>query len=368
MRRAVLMVVAALVAGVAAVLGPARAEEEKLLSVYNWSDYVAPDTLQNFTAETGIKVNYDTYDKNEMLSAKLTAGRSGYDVVFPSASPHLALQIKAGLYQKLNKSKLTNLGNMDPKVLEVLAVSDPGNLYGVPYMVSATGFGYNVAMVAKALPGARTESWAMLFDPATTAKLKGCGVTLLDDPVEVLPAALAYMGRQGVSLSADDLKASAETVTKVRPNLKYIHSSNYINDLANGDICVAHGYVGDLAQARKRAEEAGKGVRIAITIPKEGAILNVDAMAIPADAPHPDNAHRFIDYMMRPKVIADITNAVGYASANSASMALVDKAIREDPAIYPPAEVRARTFIVPVPNQDFERARNRAWMKIRTGK
>ncbi len=347
---------------------PATAAEEKLLNVYNWSDYIAPDTIEKFTAETGIKVNYDVYDSNETLAAKLQAGQSGYDVVFPSASPFLAQQVKAGLYQPLDRTKITNWGSLDPAILKALQTSDPGNAHAVPYMIAATGIGFNIDKLNKLLPpGTPRDSWSLLFDPAVVSKLKGCGVSLLDAPVEVFPAALAYLGKTGASQSTEDLAAAAEVVSKIRPNIRYFHSSKYINDLANGDICLAHGYVGDLVQARNRAREAGRGVDIGIVIPKEGAILGVDVAAIPVDAPHPDNAHRFIDFLLRPAIIAAITNTVGYANAVLPARPLVKKEILADPVVYPPEAVRAKEFQVPPASPDFERVRTRAWTKVKTG-
>ncbi len=359
-----------LIAAAAAIVlsSAAMAEEEKILNVYNWSDYIAPDTLEKFTAETGIKVNYDVYDSNETLSAKLQAGKSGYDVVFPSASPFLAQQVKAGIYQKLDRGKLKTFGGLDPAVLKTLSGADPDNQFAVPYMIAATGIGYNIDKVKALLPGAPLDGWALLFDPTVVAKLKGCGVSLLDTPTEVFPAALTYLGKNGASQSTDDLKAAAETVTAVRPFLKYFHSSKYINDLANGDTCLAHGYVGDLVQARNRAAEAGKGVHIAIIIPKEGAVVNIDTAAIPIDAPHPDNAHKFIDFLLRPEIIAAISNTTGYANAVTASKVLLKKELLDDPAIYPPPAVLAKEFQVPPAAQAYERERTRTWTRVKTGK
>ncbi|MDR3438070.1 polyamine ABC transporter substrate-binding protein [Telmatospirillum sp.] len=347
---------------------PALADEEKVLNVYNWSDYIAPDTLEKFTAETGIKVNYDVYDANETLSAKLQAGKSGYDVVFPSASPFLALQIKAGIHQKLDRAKIKNFATIDPAVLKTLTVADPGNQIAVPYMIAATGIGYNIDKIKKLLPDAPVDSWALLFNPTVVSKLKTCGVSFLDTPTEVFAAALTYLGKKGDSQSTDDLKTAIDTVMAVRPSIKYFHSSKYINDLANGDSCLAQGYVGDLIQARNRAEEAGKGVHIVVVIPKEGAVLNIDAAAIPVDAPHPDNAHKFIDFLLRPEIIAAISNTTGYANAVPASKPLLKKELLQDPAIYPPAEVVAKEFQVPPATQAFERERTRAWTKVKTGK
>ncbi|PKU26586.1 polyamine ABC transporter substrate-binding protein [Telmatospirillum siberiense] len=357
------------VASVAIVLSSAAsAEEEKVLNVYNWSDYIAPDTLEKFTAETGIKVNYDVYDSNETLSAKLQAGKSGYDVVFPSASPFLAQQIKAGIYQKLDRSKLKTYSGIDPAVLKTLSGSDPENQFAVPYMIAATGIGYNIDKVKKLLPNTPLDGWSLLFDPAVVSKLKGCGFSFLDTPTEVFAAALTYLGKSGASQSEDDLKAAAAAVTAVRPSVKYFHSSKYINDLANGDTCLAQGYVGDLVQARSRADEAGKGVHLGIIIPKEGAVVNIDSAAIPADAPHPDNAYKFIDFLMRPEIIAAISNTTGYANAVTASKPLLKKELLSDPAIYPPAEVLAKEFQVPPAQQAYERERTRTWTRVKTGK
>ncbi|MBI3443869.1 MAG: polyamine ABC transporter substrate-binding protein [Magnetospirillum sp.] len=359
----------AIALSLAAFAAPALAAEEKVLNIYNWSDYIAPDTLEKFTAQTGIKVNYDVYDSNEVLSAKLQAGKSGYDVVFPSASPFLASQIKAGIYQKLDRAKLSNYGNLDAQVMVTLGrAADPGNLYAIPYMISSTGYGYNIDKVVKAAPGMALDGWSALFDPNQVSRLKGCGVSLLDAATEVFPAALVYLGRNGASLDSADLKAAAEAVSKVRPSIKYFHSSKFINDLANGDICMAHGYVGDLVQARNRAEEAGKGVKIKIVIPKEGAVVNIDTMVIPADAPHPDNAHRFIDFLMKPEIIAAISNTTGYSNAIPGSKHLIRKEIQNDPVIFRPDEVIAREFQVPPAEMAKERERTRLWTNVKTGR
>jgi putrescine transport system substrate-binding protein len=343
------------------------AAQEKLVNVYNWSDYIAADTLERFTRETGIKVNYDVYDSNEVVEAKLSAGKSGYDVVFPTAQPFLARQIQGGIYQKLDKSKLSNLGGLEQGVLNSLEKADPGLQYSVPYMVAATGVGYNKAKIEELAPGAPVDSWALIFDPAWSSKLKDCGITLLDDPTEVFPAALVYLGKDPNSEDSEDLKAAAAVVDAVRDNLKYIHSSTYINDLANGDICVAHGYGGDLIQARDRAAEAKNGVEINVFLPKEGAQVVTDVMAIPADAPHPENAHIFIDFMMRPDVVGPITEEVGYANAVKGADKFVSEARRNDPVIYPPQATRDRFFSVAAKPRGFERLRTREWTRIKTG-
>jgi putrescine transport system substrate-binding protein len=348
---------------------PAGAAEEKILNIYNWSDYIAPDTLAKFEAETGIKVNYDVYDSNEVLEAKLLAGRSGYDLVVPSATPFLARQVAAKVYRPLDKAKLTNYGNLDKRILDaVAAAADPGNQYGVPYLWGTTGVGYNVAKVQAALGDkAPVDSWAMIFDPEVAKKLAPCGISVLDTAQEVLPPALAYLGRDPRSKDPKDLEAAVALVAKVRPYIKKFHSSQYINDLANGDICVALGYSGDVIQARSRADDAKNGVQIAYSIPKEGAQLAVDMMAIPADAAHPENAEAFINYILRPEVVAAITNAVGYPNPNSVATDMVDDDIRNDPGIYPSDEVRAKLFLDKPAPADYERARTRAWTRVKSG-
>jgi putrescine transport system substrate-binding protein len=353
-------------AGVALVVllvAHACADEEKVLNVYNWSDYVAPDTIEEFTRRTGIKVNYDVYDSNDVLEAKLLVGKSGYDVVFPSAMPYLGRQVKGGVYRKLDLSKIPNAKGVEPKVLSQLKAADPNNEYALPYMMAGTGIGY---VKSKVPAGTPIGSLAMLFDPKVVSTLKPCGVTLLDTPDEVLPAALIYLGRDPNSTSDADLKASGEVVSKARSGYRYFHSSSYINDLANGAICVAQGYAGDLFQARKRAAEAKNGVEIGIFLPKEGAIHNIDVMAIPKDAPHPDNAHKFIDFLLEPKIVAAITSSVGYANAVPASREFIAKEINEDPVVYPPAD--AKLYTAALVTQKFERERNRLWTRIKTGR
>jgi putrescine transport system substrate-binding protein len=343
--------------------------EEKVLNVYNWSDYIAKDTLAKFTKETGIKVKYDTFGENEVLDTKLMAGKSRYDVVFPSASPFFAQQIKAGVYQKLDLAKIPNAAGLDKDTMGALAKVDPGNAFGVPYMIAATGFAYNVDKVAKVLPDAPVDSWKMLFDADTLGKLKACGVSLLNTPTEAVPAMLTYLGKDASAHTTENLTTAMDALMPLRPHYRYIDSEKYRSDLANGDLCVAHGYVGDLVQSRTRAQEAKKKQNIAVVIPKEGAQVNIDVMAIPADAPHPEAAHAFINFILRADVIADITNETGYANAVPASLAKVDPAIAKDPVIFPPAEVKAKLFTAPPPaGRDYDRAQTRAWQKFRAAK
>lgn len=344
------------------------AAEEPVLHVYNWSDYIAPDTIANFEKETGIAVTYDVYDGNETLEAKLLAGHSGYDVVVPSASPYMARQIKAGAYRPLDKAKLLNWKNLDPQLLALAATADPGNAHGVPYLWSVTGIGYNTALLDKALgPDAPRDSLALLFDPALARKLEGCGVALLDTPQEVFPAALAYLGLDPKSRDLADLDRAADLIQRIRPHVRKFHSSQYINDLATGDLCVALGYSGDVIQARNRASEAESGVEIAFRIPREGAQMSIDMLGIPADAVHPENALKFIDYILRPEVIAGISNAVSYPNPNPAATSLVKPEIRDDPGIYPPEAARRRLYIDTPAPRAYERLRTRLWTRCKSG-
>jgi putrescine transport system substrate-binding protein len=346
----------------------AAGAEEPVLHVYNWSDYIAPDTIANFEKETGISVTYDVYDGNEVLEAKLLAGHSGYDIVVPSASPFMARQIRAGAYHALDKSRLPNLTNLDPQLLALAATADPGNAHGVPYLWSVTGIGFNLALVERALGDTvPRDSLALLFDPAYAEKLASCGIALLDTPQEVVPAALAYLGLDPKSHAPADLDRAIALLDRVRPYVRKFHSSQYINDLATGDVCVVLGYSGDVIQARNRAREAESPVEIGFRVPREGAQMSIDMLGIPADAPHPDNAHAFIDYVLRPEIIAAISNAVSYPNPNVAATTLVDPAIRDDPGIYPPETVRRLLYVdLPAPRA-YERLRTRAWSRMKSG-
>ncbi len=345
----------------------AQADEEKILNVYNWSDYIAEDTIAKFEAQTGIKVTYDVFDSNEVLEAKMMTGSSGYDVVVPTGD-FLERQIAAGVYMKLDKSKLPNLKNMDPDIMAKAAAHDPGNEHSVVYMWGTTGIGYNVAKVAERLgEDAPTDSWALVFDPENAAKLADCGITLLDAPTEMIPSAMNYLGLDPHSTSKADIEAGAELLMKIRPHVRYFHSSQYITDLANGDVCLSIGWSGDVFQARDRADEAGNGVEISYVIPKEGALMWFDNLAIPTDAPHPDNAHKFINFIMDPQIAADITNYVWYANANAASLPLIDKEITSDPGIYPTPEAKKKLWTNKAYDAKTDRIVNRAWTKVKTG-
>ena len=345
----------------------AAATEEKVVNVYNWSDYIDPAMLEAFTKETGIKVNYDVFDSNEVLQTKLLAGNTGYDVVVPSAS-FLELQIKAGVFQKLDKSKLPNWSHLDESIMARIAKHDPGNEYAVNHMWGTDAIGYNVKKVMAIDPKAPVDSWSLILDPKWAAKFKDCGISVLDAPDEVVGVALAYLGKDPNSESLDDLKAAEDLLMQIRPYVRMIHSSQYIDSLANGDICVTLGWSGDILQSKSRAEEAGQGVEIAMTVPKEGTIIWFDMYAIPADAPHPDNAHAFINYMMKPEVAAANSNFVHYATANKDALPLLDPAVRDDPGVYPPQAVMDKLFPNLARSPEYTRELNRAWTRFTTGK
>jgi putrescine transport system substrate-binding protein len=340
--------------------------EDKVLFVYNWSDYIGETTIADFEAQTGIKVTYDVFDSNEVLETKLLAGKTGYDVVVPSAN-FLERQIKAGVFLKFDKSQLPNLVNMDPEIMQRVATHDPGNEHAITYMWGTTGIGYNPDLVKKALGTDTIDSWSAIFDPANAKKLAKCGISMLDAPSEVMDSALIYLGRDPNSEKAEDLAAAEEVLMKVRPYVRYFHSSQYINDLATGEICVSLGWSGDALQARDRGAEAETPVNVAYTIPKEGAIMWFDMLAIPTDAPHPGNAHAFLNFIMEPGVTAGISNYVAYANGSLASLPFVDDGIKNNPSVYPTEEVKKNLHSHLAESQEFSRDLNRAWTRVRTG-
>ncbi len=349
-------------------VGSAVAQEEKVLHVYNWRDYIAEDTVASFEKETGIKVVYDVFDSNEVLEAKLLAGTTGFDVVVPS-SDFLARQIQAGVFAPLDKSKLPNLVNMDPDIMKLLQDKDPDNAHSIPYLGGTTGIGFNPKKVAEVMgPDFKMDSWDAVLKPENLSKLSKCGVSFLNAPTEIFATTLHYMGKDPNSTSAADYKEAGKMLSALRPYITYFHSSQYINDLANGDICVAIGWSGDVMQAKARAEEAKNGVEVDYVIPKEGALIFYDMLAVPKDAKHPENAMAFINYLMKPDVIAKISNYVSYASGNKASLPLVDAAIRNNPNIYPTDEMKPKMFTLKVLPQKVNREITREWTKVKTGK
>ncbi|KMM95729.1 MULTISPECIES: polyamine ABC transporter substrate-binding protein [Pseudomonas] len=335
--------------------------------IYNWSDYIAPTTLGDFEKATGIKPVYDVFDSNETLEGKLLAGRTGYDVVVPS-NHFLGKQIKAGAFQKLDKSQLPNYSNLDPALLKRLEQNDPGNLYAVPYLWGTNGIGYNVDKVKEVLGVDTIDSWDVVFKPENMKKLQSCGVAFLDSADEMLPTVLNYLGKDANSTNPKDYKEAEKTLMSVRPYVTYFHSSKYISDLANGNICVAIGFSGDVFQAKARAEEAKKGVNIAYIVPKEGGALWFDMLAIPKDSSNVKQAHTFINYLLKPEVIAQVSDYVGYANPNPAADKVMDESIRTDEAVYPTQAVLDKTYVSTELPPKVQRLMTRTWTKVKTGK
>ncbi|MDR1828392.1 MAG: polyamine ABC transporter substrate-binding protein [Methylobacteriaceae bacterium] len=341
--------------------------QERVVNVYNWSDYVDPQVLENFTKETGIKVVYDTYDNNEIVETKLLAGKSNYDVVVPSA-PFIQRLIPTNVLLPLDKTKLPNLKNVWPDIAERLATYDPGNRYAVNYMWGTTGYAYNEDSVLKILGDtAPVDSWDLVFKQEYSDKLYPCGVYMLDSSEDMFPTLLNYIGLDPDSKNEADLRKAAEALMPIRKNITKFHSSEYIDMLANGSICLAVGYSGDMLQARNRAEEAKNGVNIRYVIPKEGAMIWFDNLVIPADAPHPDEAHAFINYLLRPEVAAANSNFVSFASGVLAAKELVNKELLDDPGVYPGEDVMKRLFVNTVYGAKSQRYTTRLWTQIKSG-
>jgi len=340
--------------------------EEKVLNVYNWSDYIAPDLVPAFEKETGIKVNYDVFDTNEVLETKLLTGKSGYDIVVPTAQ-FMAREIPAGVFRPLDKSLLPNFKNIDPEVLRQSDRFDPGHKYGVNYFMSTMGVGYNADKVAAAMPGAPVDSLAMVFDPAIIKNFAKCGVLFVDAPDEIVNTVLVYLGRHPNSDDPKDLAAAEKVLMGVRPYVRSLDTFKYINDLANGEVCVALGWSGDVAQAAVRAREAGKSYTIKYNIPKEGAMLFFDLLAIPVDSRHPGNAHLFMNYLLRPEVAARNATYMHYPTTNAAAYPLIDAAVYNDQSIYPSPEEMKRLFPALPRSQSYTRALTRMWTRFKTG-
>ena len=344
-----------------------QATEARVVNIYNWSDYIGKDTLAKFESATGIKVVYDTYDADETLEAKMMAGDSGYDVVSTSTD-FFSRQIKAGIYQKLDRSKLPNWKNLDPQVLAIEAGADPGNQYAMPYLRHVNGFAYNVDMIKSRMPNAPLDSLDMIFNPQVIAHFADCGVSFLDQAEDVLQLALNYLHLDPNSTNPEDYKRAEKLLLAVRPYIRAFDSSEYMNGLGNKEFCISMSWSGDYAAARARAKAAGVIVNLAFTVPKEGANASFDALLIPVDAPHPDAAHKFLNFILEPRVIADITNDIHYGNDNLASTPYVDPQILNDPAIYPTPAVAARLYESAEVNPALERIRTRTWTRIKTAR
>lgn len=353
------------VATVALAGGTAEAAD-KVVKVYNWSDYIDPSILTDFTKETGIKVVYDVFDSNEVLETKLLAGHTGYDVVVPTAT-FLSRQIKAGVFQKLDKSKIPNLKNAWPEVYNRVAVYDPGNEYAVNWMWGTTGVGYNEAKIKERMPDAPVNSLDLIFKPEIAAKFKDCGIYVLDSPEDILPVALNYLGLDPNTTNPEDFKKAEDLIMKIRPYIKKFHSSEYINALANGDACMALGWSGDILQAAARARDAKNGQIINYHIPKEGTQMWFDMMAIPADAKDVEEAHILLNYLNRPEVMAKASNFVEYANGNLASQKFIDEPVMKNPAVYPDPDTMKKLFVKTSWDNKTQRVVTRLWTKITTG-
>jgi len=344
---------------------PAWAEAPKV-AIYNWNDYIGTDTLDSFTKATGFETTYDVYDSLETLEQKLLVEHSGYDVVVPTAEPTLSRLIRAQAVQKLDKSRLPNLKNLDPALMRLVAGADPGNDYGVIYQWGTIGLGINPARIKALLPDAPLESWDLLFKPENAAKLAACGITILDSEIDVIPTVLHYLGLDPNSEKPGDLERAELLLQALRPFVKTFVTDQTIDMLAHGEACLAFAYSGDVLQARERAQATGAAGSVTYVIPKEGAEVWFDTLAIPAVAANPAGAHAFINYVLQPEVMAGISNTVHYANAVSASLPLLEPSVRDDPAVYPPPEISTKFFTVTAISEAAETARARLWARIRT--
>ena len=348
------------------IAGGAGADEEKVVNVYNWADYIGPTTVKDFERETGIKVNYDIYDTSEVVDAKVMAGGSGYDVVMHSATFAFRM-LKHGIFRPLDRNKLTNWHHLDPELLALFEPFDPGIRYSAPYMWGTMGFAYNLDMIHERMPDAPLDSAALVFDPAIVSRFADCGVSLLDSPTDVIPTAMLYLGHDANSVKPEELKEAEELLKKIRPYIKYFNSTKMLMDMPNKEICIGMSWSGDYSVAWTRAREAGIKMNLGYSVPKEGSPYWLDAAYIPKDAPHPDNAHLFISFLLRPDVIAAISNFTGYANANRDATALVKQEYRDNPAIYPDAVFKRRLHWTAVLEPKVERLRSRAWTRVKSG-
>jgi len=342
--------------------------QNKVVNVYNWAEYTAPDTLPGFQRETGIRARYDVYDSNDTLQAKLLTGKSGYDVVVPSTH-YASRQIEAGLFQKLDKSKLPNLQYLDPDIMALVATVDPGNEYAIPWGYGTNGLGFNVTKARQILgPDADLANWNLLFDPVYAAKFKECGISMLDEAAQVFPAVLKHLGKDPNSVDPDDYKAAFAVLKAIRPYIRQFSSSGYIDELAVGDLCMVYGFSGDVMIARKRAMDAKKPYEINYFIPKGGAPAWFDLMVIPKDAPHVDEAHAFINYIETPQVHAAITNTMFYPNANKEARKYVVKDVADNPMIYPPPDVAKTLYVIKALPMNIQRLQTRMWAELKSGR
>ncbi len=353
--------------GVAAGAAAGGVAEEKRLFIYNWTDFIGPRTVAEFEKQSGIKVTYDVYDSEETMDARLLAGSSGYDVVIASTE-YFGREIKAGVYVPLDKARLPNWKNLDPRILAIQTIHDPGNAHSVPYMHAINGFAYNVDMIRARMPNAPVDSLDMIFKPEIVSKFADCGVTFLDSAADTLMLALQYLGRDPNTTNPEDYKAAEQLLLKVRPYVRSFDSSEYLNGLANQEICIAMSWSSDYALSRARARAVGVNVNLAFTVPKEGANQNFSSMLIPEGAPHPQAAYQFINFMLRPEVIAEVTNEIYYGNDNIASRPLVSPSIINDPTLYPTPEIESRLFRSAEASAATERIRTRTWTRVKTAK
>jgi putrescine transport system substrate-binding protein len=345
----------------------AKDDDNKVLNLFWWSDFLAPDTITQFEKQTGIKVTISYYDSEEVLETRMLTGKSGFDVVVPAAPYFFQRQTRSGAYLALDKAKLPNLANLDPAIMSRVALVDPNNAHGVVYMWGTVGMGYNKEKVALALPEVPLNSWRVIFDPVSASKLAKCGIQILDSPAEVVPLVLRYLGKAPYSRSPQDLGDVKRVLMAIRPYIRNVDTSGYLEAIANGDLCFVVGYNGDFVQARRRANEAKNGVQIGYALPNEGSVVYFNMLAIPRDAPHAANAHLFLNYLMEPRVIADITNFVAYANASLAATRMVDPSIANDPASYPTPAQRESLFVQTESTPEQARAITRLWQKFKTG-
>lgn len=356
-----------LVAGSLGWMGVANAQDNQL-NIYNWAEYTAEDTIPGFERQTGIKVQYDTYDSNDTLQAKLLTGKSGYDIVVPSTH-FAARQLEAGLFQKLDKSKIPNWVNLDPAIMDLLKPVDPNNEYLVPWGYGTNALGINVTKAREIMgPDVKLNDWSLLFDPQKAKQFQSCGISVLDEAAQVFPAALHYLGKDPNSSNPDDYREALEMLKKVRPFIRQFSSSGYIDELASGDLCLVYAYSGDVLIAADRAREAKRNYEVDFFLPDDGAPAWFDTMAVPADAPNPEAAFKFINYFNEPKVSADITNNMFYPNANKAAREFVVPSVANNPAVYPPPEVAKNLFVIQAQPLNIQRLQTRLWSELKSGR